>query len=92
MIGILLLFLVPGILNFFMRDVGANRISYSRFRAMVQEDAVTQVTVTGQTIQGIGDIGPFVTYYPSFGDNQLMSLLEANNVVVETKPPRTTRF
>ena len=88
MIGILLLFLVPGIMNFVMRDAGSNRISYSRFRALVQEDAVSQVTVTEETIQGMSDIGPFVTYYPSFGDNQLMALLEANNVVVETKPPQ----
>ncbi len=92
LIGILLLFLVPGILNFFMRDMGSNRISYSRFRAMVQEDAVSQVTVTGQTIQGMSDIGPFTTYYPSFGDQELMSLLENNNVVVETKPPQDYSF
>lgn len=92
LIGILLLFLVPGILNFFMRDMGSNRISYSRFRAMVQEDAVSQVTVTGQTIQGMSDIGPFVTYYPSFGDQELMTLLENNNVVVETKPPQDYSF
>ncbi len=88
LLGILLLFLVPGIVNFMMRDTTSNRISYSRFRAMVQEGAVSQVTVTDRTIEGMSDIGPFVTYYPSFGDEALMNLLESNNVVVETKPPQ----
>ena len=87
-IGILLLFLIPSVISFVGRDNSGNQISYSRFRAMVQEGAVTQVTVSEQTIEGMSNIGTFTTYYPSFGDEELMAMLESHNVVVNTKPPQ----
>ncbi len=90
--GILLLLLIPSVISIFGRGGADNQISYSRFRTMVQEGAVTQVTIKGQTIEGMGNIGAFTTYYPSFGDEELMSLLESNNVNVNTEPPQEFSF
>jgi cell division protease FtsH len=81
---------------------GANNteISYTRFRQQVQQDNVESVTVQDQEIQGsliVSDtlqtdtgqtveFSNFVTYVPSFGDDQLLSLLEEHDVQVETRP------
>ncbi len=43
-----------------------------------------QKTVSGQTIT----YQDFVTYLPSFGDPQLLPLIEQSGVVLETKPGR----
>jgi len=80
--------------------VGAERVSYSEFRQEVQAGNVDQVTVQGERV--VGDLvnesktataegdstsyESFVTYLPSFGDEKLMDLLEANNVKVATEP------
>lgn len=76
------------------------KIDYSTFRTELEEGNVDQVTVRGDLIKGSlkeeiivtarqGDsasIENFTTYLPSFGDDQLMSLLEEQNVEVETEP------
>ncbi|MCF8031145.1 MAG: ATP-dependent zinc metalloprotease FtsH [Desulfohalobiaceae bacterium] len=75
-------------------------ISYTEFRAHVENDNVAQVTVQGDQISGTlkspgtkrvkkgEDVQytEFETYLPSFGDEELMGLLESKNVVVNTKP------
>jgi cell division protease FtsH len=75
-------------------------ISYSRFRQQVQQDNVESVVVQGQEIQGTlvvsattqtdsGDtveFRNFLTYVPSFGDDQILSLMEQHDVQVETRP------
>jgi len=77
----------------------ATMISYSEFRKQVQDDNVTSVTVQGESIRGQfekaidqteGDqttsVKEFKTILPSFGDNGLLTLLEAHDVTVETQP------
>ena len=72
------------------------RISYSEFREQVQAGNVREITVTGQQIEGqlkvaveleadSGETAPveaFFTTLPSFGDDELLALLEAGGVEV----------
>jgi cell division protease FtsH len=73
-------------------------ISYSEFRQQVQNDNVTRVTVQGEEINGVfelpieqseGDqtitLEEFTTIIPSFGDDNLLNLLETHGVTVETQ-------
>jgi cell division protease FtsH len=76
------------------------RISYSEFRQQVQAGNVEQVTVAGQEIQGRLEAAAeleteggetsryqeFVTILPSFGDDELLSLLESQGVEVDAQP------
>lgn len=76
------------------------RISYTTFREQVQDGNVVQVTVVGQKITGElqnpaekqsgEDEGVeytnFVTYLPSFGDEELLRILESQNVDVQVQP------
>ena len=76
------------------------RISYSEFREQVHAGNVSRVTVVGQQIDGqltetveltteggeAVTYDAFTTYLPSFGDDELLSLLEAQGVEVETQP------
>jgi cell division protease FtsH len=78
------------------------RISYSTFRQQLKEGNVERVTVAGEQIRGelkeaaekkVAEGEPiqytkFTTYIPSFGDEELLSLLEAQGVEVETQPER----
>ncbi len=74
------------------------RVSYSAFREHVEAGRVERVTVRGQQIQGeLRDSAEktvdgetisyerFVTYLPSFGDEELLSLLREGGVEVETE-------
>jgi cell division protease FtsH len=75
-------------------------ISYSMFRHQVKEGNVDHVKVVGQTIEGelnepaqrqvnddeTTDFQSFVTHLPSFGDDELLSLLEAQGVEVNAQP------
>lgn len=77
-----------------------SEVQYSVFRTQVQEGNVQEVTVSGDQITGVFDspvektlpggdttqITEFVTYLPSFGDDQLLSLLEEQGVAVNTQP------
>jgi len=81
-------------------------IDYSEFRQQVQAGNVRRVTVSGQQIDGqlqepverTAESGEtvtydaFTTYLPSFGDDQLLSLLESQGVEVETQPPSDFTF
>jgi cell division protease FtsH len=78
----------------------ATPINYSRFRQHLKAGEVEQVVVTGERIQGklkkpaekqvsedeTVKYTDFVTYLPSFGDEELLSILETERVEVETKP------
>ncbi len=82
------------------------RIDYSEFRRQVKAGNVSRVTVQGQEIEGqlaeeaerTNDSGEtvtykaFKTYLPSFGDDELLSLLESQGVAVETEPPSDFSF
>ncbi|MFW6182842.1 MAG: ATP-dependent zinc metalloprotease FtsH [Chloroflexota bacterium] len=74
-------------------------ISYSEFRQQVREENVTEVTIQDQRVQGTFDQplermvdgepveqSDFVTYVPAFGDEELLSMLEASGVEVNTQP------
>jgi cell division protease FtsH len=74
-------------------------ISYSEFRQQVQNDNVTMVTVQGEEISGVFEqpieqgegeqattLEEFTTVIPSFGDDNLLDLLESHDVTVETLP------
>jgi len=81
---------------------GSETVSYSEFRSEVRAGNVDQVTVQGERVVGdlvsqsykpapdaeqdSTAYTSFVTYLPSFGDEKLMDLLEANNVEVVTEP------
>jgi cell division protease FtsH len=82
-------------------DVDAANISYSDFREQLRDGNVSEVVVSGEEIQGqfkeaaefptgeedeVGQFTTFVTYLPSFGDEGLLTLLETQNVRVETEP------
>lgn len=76
------------------------QISYTQFRQHLREGNVEQVTVSGQRIEGSlqqqathvsgqGDTvsyNEFLTHLPSFGDEELLSMLEEQNVEVQTEP------
>ncbi len=77
----------------------AVEISYSAFRQQVEEGNVARVTVTGEQIQGelkepaekqVDDetvsYTDFNTHLPSFGDEELLTLLEEQGVEVQTEP------
>ncbi|MGM0588507.1 MAG: ATP-dependent zinc metalloprotease FtsH [Bacteroidota bacterium] len=80
-------------------------IEYTTFKSQVKEGNVSQVTVQGEQIQGefkapinrgngnqSQQIRQFVTYMPSFGDDNLMNLLEQNEVQVNAIPQRTNNW
>ncbi len=75
------------------------QISYTEFRGQLTGDNVTQVVVQGERVEGTladsatyvaeGDTtryAEFVTFLPSFGDEELFTLLREHEVQVETRP------
>jgi cell division protease FtsH len=78
----------------------AVEIRYSTFRRQIQEGNVSEVIVDQEQIRGTlkeaatrevqegedVEYTEFVTFLPSFGDDQLLSLLEAHDVRIETRP------
>jgi cell division protease FtsH len=76
-------------------------VSYTFFRDQVQAGNVSEVTSTGDTIEGAfrkaakyppndgnaKDVTDFTTQRPAFGDDGLTQLLLDNNVTVNAKPP-----
>jgi cell division protease FtsH len=99
----LLLLLIPWLYRMFADDVDLkDEIAYTTFRAQVKAGNVEEVVVTEQEIEGrfndpveerldTGEsvsVTEFITYLPSFPDADLYSLLEENDVIVRTKPPR----
>ena len=83
---------------------GASQVGYSTFKTQLNKDNVSQVLVKGETIQGhfknkvtrvnadgdTASVQQFITYLPSFGDDQLMSNLEQHGVDVQTQPQNNT--
>ena len=79
-------------------------VSYTFFRDQVQAGNVTEVTSTGDTIEGefrnaakyppndgnAKDVTDFTTQRPAFGDDGLTQLLLDNNVTVNARPPDQT--
>ena len=78
---------------------GGERISYSEFRKQLKGGNIERVVVEGNNVNGeLKSTGTrteqgntvkydrFVTYLPSFGDEELMTLLEEKEVEVVTEP------
>lgn len=79
---------------------GPPTIDYSEFRQQVKDGNVEKVTIRGDQIEGrlaqkkalkaaendTSRYKKFKTYLPSFGDDKLMSMLEENEVQVQTLP------
>jgi len=88
--------------SYYGGQMSPDQIQYSTFRAELKDNNVREVVVQGDRIEGElkaaskrraadGDtisFTEFVTYLPSFGDDELMTLLEQSNVEVTTIPER----
>jgi cell division protease FtsH len=91
---LILLFFLPTLINLFFSGAGGNRISYSRFKDLLKNGNITEITISGEKINGrLKDSSmpgvaatEFVTFIPSVGDDELLPLLDENNVVVNTEP------
>jgi cell division protease FtsH len=95
----LILLVLPWISQLFGRGRSVT-IDYTTFKDQVRNDNVESVTVSGQEIQGklasadqyqvteqqTITYTEFSTYLPSFGDEQLMALLEERDVEVISEP------
>ncbi len=101
----ILFFLIgPWISKQFM--IKGTEISYSTFREQVEAGNVERVTVQGEKISGEfkkpaeqknpeGKLVPykqFSTYLPSFGDDKLLPMLEAQKVDIVTEPRKDVSF
>lgn len=78
------------------------QISYSTFRQQLKTGNVERVTVQGEQIRGelkepaekeidateVSTYTNFITYLPSFGDEELFEQLENQGVEIETQPER----
>ena len=79
---------------------GPPTIDYSEFRTQIKDGNVQKVTIRGDQISGelvertalksaesdTTRYSKFNTYLPSFGDEQLLTMLEENEVQVTTRP------
>jgi cell division protease FtsH len=78
---------------------GPVEISYTRFQDHLKQGIVKSVQIQGQEIQGqlsekamtqgdgeAQEYDQFVTYFPPFGDNSLLPLLERKQVEVQVSP------
>lgn len=83
------------------------QIAYSTFRSHVQDGMVESVVITGEQIEGTlsepATFSPegaeeeveytrFITYLPSFGDDELLPLLRESNVEIQAQPESEFSF
>ena len=92
--------------QYYMSAVNRAQISYSAFLEQVTSDNVQEVTVQGEEIEGTlkekaqkettngqkVEYEHFVTYLPSFGDEDLLKQLHTHEVDVRTLPEREGSF
>ena len=96
-----LLLLLPLLTTVFTNAGSQPNVSYTEFRQQVEQGNVRQVVISGNRVEGefsqsvqtdageqIPSGATFVTYVPSFGDADVMSLLRENDVTIYTQPPR----
>ena len=97
---ILLALVVNWIIASTLMGTSRTTVSYTAFRAQVSAGNVSEVTSTGDTIEGTfrsqvrypaddtkaKDVTDFTTERPSFGDDGLTQLLLDKNVTVNAKP------
>lgn len=91
--------------SIYMSGMGPEKISYTTFLSQLDEDNVAQVTVQGEEIRGSlkeavektsgskdQTYEKFITYLPSFGDKNLMEVLDDNDVEVTAVPEPDTNW
>ena len=97
---LLLLLVVWWLSSIFFANGQGRKIDYSAFRDQLKQDNVERLTVQGEQLQGrlrdpvtvnlegnrTAEYQDFITYLPSFGDDQLLTLLEDKEVAVTTEP------
>jgi cell division protease FtsH len=96
-----LLILLPLITTMFSGGGQQPTISYTEFRNQVSSGNVQQVVISGNRVEGTfkqpssdrggglsGQDETFVTFVPTFGDQEIMPLLRENDVTIYTQPPR----
>ncbi|MDZ7716158.1 MAG: ATP-dependent zinc metalloprotease FtsH [Balneolaceae bacterium] len=95
--GILLFYLISSQGGIFG---GGSTVDYSTFRSELKSGNVDKVTIQGEEVRGTfktrtrlnststdtTTVKEFVTYIPSFGDDELLSVLEQQDVSVKTIP------
>jgi cell division protease FtsH len=98
---VLLALIVNWIIASTLMGTSRTTVSYTFFRDQVQAGNVSEVTSTGDTIEGTfraaakyppndgnaKDVTDFTTQRPAFGDDGLTQLLLDKNVTVNAKPP-----
>ncbi len=98
---VLLALVVNWIIASTLMGTSRTTVSYTFFRDQVQAGNVSEVTSTGDTIEGqfrkaakyppndgnAKDVTDFTTQRPAFGDDGLTQLLLDKNVTVNAKPP-----
>ena len=105
---LLILFLILGPLLSKQVGVKGTQLSYSSFRDQLAAGNVDKVTVEGEKISGefkkpLKEKDPqhkgkevsyknFYTYLPSFGDDKLLSLLQAQKVDIVTEPEKNVSW
>jgi cell division protease FtsH len=101
---VLLALIVNWIIASTLMGTSRTTVSYTFFRDQVQAGNVSEVTSTGDTIEGqfkkaakyppndgnAKDVTDFTTQRPTFGDDGLTQLLLDHNVTVNAKPPDQT--
>ena len=99
---VLLVIAAVWIFGFFNQDQGVE-ISYSEFRQQVEAGNVAEITVSGERIGGVlkdsieretgedetQSFTNFTTYFPSFGDDALLTMLQEQGVEINTEPEST---
>lgn len=79
---------------------GPTEINYTTFRSELKSGNVDEITVQGEQIEGkfkepierttpddeTQQISDFYTHFPSFGDEELFSILDEQGVVIHTQP------
>jgi len=100
-IFILLTLLIWSVFSFSDWGASAREISYTEFRRQVVQGNVDSVHVEGQRIEGVfgevpeslkeeGEVEEpetgFVTFLPSFGDDELLGLLQDQGVKIRASP------
>jgi cell division protease FtsH len=105
---LVIIFLILGPLLSKQVGVKGTQLSYSSFRNQLEAGNVAKVTVEGEKISGefkkpLKEKDPqnkdkevsyknFYTYLPSFGDDKLLSLLQAQKVDIVTEPEKNVSW
>ncbi|MFP4115111.1 MAG: ATP-dependent zinc metalloprotease FtsH [Spirochaetota bacterium] len=99
---VLIFVLLSTFINLFQGAGSGEEITYSQFKQLVSQGEIRSVTIQGDRVTGrstaedaptgLGGRTGFTTYVPRFGDPELLTLLEENNVEIDTRPSDQPSF